>query len=401
MKKVRSLLLRLSLGFSVLGHASAALALVVEAGVIEAALEQASLVGSIRIEALTTEPDGAFRTRWRARARLLGVKAWRDSHRLAPDPGDVIEVTGVGGEHGAHGILFSGYPKPFRNRVYSAHLQLEPDGSYTVAGFDRGLVPVFGERQFSRNRTDGSNGEGTGPFLYWDPRYFPIPYFISSPSFASAPDFVAAIDESFRTWAAAKGSRVDFLAMGCSSSSTNENDGINNVILVTRDWPFDDTVIAITRNFFIAGTSPSAGLILDSDILLNAVDHEFSLGAAAGKHDVQNIVTHEVGHLLGLGHEVSVPGNPDDSEATMFAVAQTNEVKKRSLAANDLNGLLEGYAGSAEKIGLASSVSCSVGTRPSCAGVRGGGGSPWAMAPLLLPLLLPWMARRRRAISAP
>lgn len=144
--------------------------------------------------------------------------------------------------------------------------------------------------------------------------------------------------------------------MGCTSSTKNKNDGINNVVLVTDAWRFDSAIIAITRNFYVADSSALSGQILDSDILLNGVNHDFTTNGEASRHDIQNILTHEIGHLLGLGHEI----DPVESEATMYAVAQTEETLKRSLHANDTAGILETYRGNKISLG-GPTLSCNVG----------------------------------------
>ncbi len=97
------------------------------------------------------------------------------------------------------------------------------------------------------------------------------------------------------------------------------------MLYITQNWAYASAAIAITRNFYVAGDSPKAGMILDTDIMLNAVDHSFTTTDELGKHDVQNIVTHEAGHFLGLGHDDIPPVNPD---ATMFGVADAQRVQK-------------------------------------------------------------------------
>jgi hypothetical protein len=116
-------------------------------------------------------------------------------------------------------------------------------------------------------------------------------------------------------------------------------------VLLTEDWPFDNAAIAVTRNFYVAGEEANAGMILDSDILLNGKNFSFTTTGESGKHDIQNIVTHEIGHFLGFGHEV----NPADPEATMYASANAGETKKRTLANNDISVLRLAYAGVGQK----------------------------------------------------
>ena len=50
--------------------------------------------------------------------------------------------------------------------------------------------------------------------------------------------------------------------------------------------------------------------------------------------DLQNVVTHELGHAAGMGHPTD-----DCTEETMFRFAGFGETKKRTLEAGDLTGL--------------------------------------------------------------
>lgn len=53
--------------------------------------------------------------------------------------------------------------------------------------------------------------------------------------------------------------------------------------------------------------------------------------------DVQNAITHEIGHLLGLGDVTT------NTEVTMYYRTQNGETKKRSLDSDDKSGILAIY----------------------------------------------------------
>ncbi len=59
--------------------------------------------------------------------------------------------------------------------------------------------------------------------------------------------------------------------------------------------------------------------------------------------DVQNVATHELGHVFGLAH----PGNAheDDKDQTMFASAPPKETSKRSLENGDFLGINSSFLG--------------------------------------------------------
>ncbi len=96
-------------------------------------------------------------------------------------------------------------------------------------------------------------------------------------------------------------------------------------------WQFNDTAIAITTTSY----APSSGRIIDSDIELNQPSFVFTAVDSpicsppnylqtCVATDVQNTTTHELGHLLGLGHFNS-PGS------TMSPHADPGELTKRVL----------------------------------------------------------------------
>lgn len=363
--------------------AAPATAMVVPAEVVQSQLNEAVVVADLRVRTLESFPHPDLYATFRATADVLAIHHTLPDGGVLPAVGDIITIEGPGGEWQERGVLVSGQPRPYAGRRYRAHLRRGSDNAFRIAGYEAGLVALDPARKFSRNRTDGSNGDGEGAFLFWDDSFLPIPYYVSAPTLSGKPDFVSAIDASFKSWRDPKNVKVEFLPMGCSNGVKNENEGLNHVILVSDNWPFSDPqVIAITRNFYIAGNSEKSGLILDSDILLNGVNHQFTTTDEPGKNDVQNIVTHEVGHFLGLGHEVT----PTDTDAVMFANATPNETKKRTLKTSDLDGLAEAYAGIGAKHTW-TGTPCDV-AGGSCVAAHRRPGSPVGMIAMALVVML-------------
>jgi len=111
-----------------------------------------------------------------------------------------------------------------------------------------------------------------------------------------------------------------------------------------------DGVIATTTTT----SSRQTGQILDSDIELNDAPAsngtKFTFTAVDGlpcdpndpsqtgcvRMDVQNTITHEAGHTLGLDHSL-------DPNATMYASAPFGETSKRVLGADDVQGICAIY----------------------------------------------------------
>jgi predicted Zn-dependent protease len=74
--------------------------------------------------------------------------------------------------------------------------------------------------------------------------------------------------------------------------------------------------------------------ILEFDIVFND-SFTWDVNGAAGKMDVQNIATHELGHTLSL---LDLYGNADQAK-TMYGYSSNGDISKRSLETEDIAGL--------------------------------------------------------------
>ena len=179
-------------------------------------------------------------------------------------------------------------------------------------------------------------------------------------------------------------------------------DAINqNIVLFRNDTEGDDLdrwlhnpgVIALTTITF----DSQSGRLLDADIEINDTNFIFTtcdLDEASCRvaFDLENTLTHELGHVLGLDHP------PDAPEATMFATAVEGQLKKRDLDDDDINGLCtiypSGLAVPGECYGVARPPPSSVVFSQSlCAGA--GGAGAWASPLALLAGLASRAARRK------
>ncbi|MBE2249183.1 MAG: matrixin family metalloprotease [Myxococcus sp.] len=110
--------------------------------------------------------------------------------------------------------------------------------------------------------------------------------------------------------------------------ATNQNE-----ILALADWPYTDGALAST----VVTVNARTDEILDTDIVFNAEQHTFRVLPAAvpgpDLDDVQNTVTHELGHALGLMH------NAHDARVVMYPRASAGETGKRVLQEDDRDGL--------------------------------------------------------------
>lgn len=143
--------------------------------------------------------------------------------------------------------------------------------------------------------------------------------------------------------------------------------------------PLANGALAITVITFDA----QAKQILDADIVLNG-EHTFGFFSPDKKipgvvYDLQNVLTHEMGHFFGLGEQF------EDEDATMYAYSQAGEIVKRDLGEADITEISTLYreAYIPEE-------------GPSCAGatIAGYDGEAWSWAMLWLVALALVMRRR-------
>jgi len=160
-------------------------------------------------------------------------------------------------------------------------------------------------------------------------------------------DFDAArvsVEHAFAAWTSATcegGSpSISVVVNGpvsCSQSEYNSDRANANIVIFREDtWPYagGEDALGLTLIRF----DPDTGAIWDSDIEVNAVDEPLSVGnPVAGSVDLASLLTHEAGHLLGLGHNVF------DETATMFPGYHTGSIELRSLADDDIAGICEIY----------------------------------------------------------
>ncbi len=158
--------------------------------------------------------------------------------------------------------------------------------------------------------------------------------------------------------------------------------GNKNTVRFAPDGdPLANGALAITVITFDA----HAKEILDADVVLNG-EHGFSFfdhdsrDEGMSTYDLQNVLTHELGHLLGLGEDMS------DVDATMYAFSQPGETGKRDLEVVDKDSIAALYD---EEFGPEAQGGC------GGAAIAGYEGEAWVWAALGFGAL--GFAMRRRA----
>ena len=155
------------------------------------------------------------------------------------------------------------------------------------------------------------------------------------------------------------------------------NDGHNSLIFHSSVWchvaadgkcnvDYDASALAVTTDT----ANTRTGQIYDADIEVNLVDYQWGDLVQApnltSDMDLQNALTHELGHLIGLDHtcfdsltsmsgvrpddETGMPipdcatASPDVQATTMFPSAMPGDTQKRTLAPDDLNAVCTIYS---------------------------------------------------------
>jgi len=166
--------------------------------------------------------------------------------------------------------------------------------------------------------------------------HMPIEYAVAVEGARDLPDSSVerAVKASFDAWASAEGAGIQVAHIAASSAAvgfTPGGENQNTVAFGREAWDFEPEALAMT----ITAWRRDSGELVDADIIVN--EKHFVWGDAnPDLNDLQNALTHEVGHLLGLAHS-------DDPEATMFASALEGETSKRTLSEDDVAGVASLY----------------------------------------------------------
>jgi hypothetical protein len=232
------------------------------------------------------------------------------------------------------------------------------------------------------------------------------PAFVLDPSLAqmdkTGGDVKGAIVEAFSTWDSAGLGLPKASFTISSTAGTAAQDGVSRVLYAPITVPGMENALALT----IAYADANTGVIEEADVIFNSkyTFHVFPAAAAAkttdddsicsGDYDVQNVATHETGHVYGLGEDTQ------DTTTTMYLRSSPCETHKRSLSTPDQQVMTALYAPSVTAATDTSSASGS----PSggCGGATvaskrpGSGASAWIVSALAILVSL----RRRRTRRA-
>ena len=204
----------------------------------------------------------------------------------------------------------------------------------------------------------------TGVDLHWPANDAPVFLYLNPTNDLGLPEDAVeeALLDAIDTWNGTNAS-ISFAYEGRSDNSENAADQCN-LVWFDGEWADDTGLVAK------AFTGVQADeFIVTADIAINTADYDWVLDGTGDGLDLQSVLTHELGHTLGLDHS-------EDALATMYGTGGPGETHKRSLRTDDIEAILALYPRSGE-------VACS-------------SVAPSHIAPLALLLALPTFLLRRR-----
>ncbi|HKQ69750.1 MAG TPA: matrixin family metalloprotease [Polyangiaceae bacterium] len=231
-------------------------------------------------------------------------------------------------------------------------------------------------------------------------------------------DQVTAIaDAAFETWASVtcpNGLPPSFTVrnlqpVACDKHEYNDQDksfGGNANILIFRTGQWSEAQVTQTLALTTVTFNVNSGEIYDADIEVSD-DNPISVETPVlgGKYDLQSILTHEVGHFLGLAHSQACDAPDGRGCPTMDPVYRQGSDDFRSLEADDVAGICTIYPADRNatdnscrpRHGFSSDCG-STGDSKGCCTTAPGGTSHGAVGALCASLLglAAWVSRRRQ-----
>jgi hypothetical protein len=265
-----------------------------------------------------------------------------------------------------------------------------------------------------------------GAPMFWNRTVLTIhAYLVDPPDPLTSQDVLFAAQAAAAAWSR---DQVDCTSIDLHVAATQERsapvllDGVSRMTFRRETWCkdppvatepcYDPLALAVTSVF----ARKSDGEILDADVELNAVTFKWSdlvryPSDAGNVQDLQNTLTHEFGHLIGLDHtcfiEGTRPGAVDDrgqpvpscghaSDAikatTMFAAVIPGDLERRTLSPDDRRAVCAIYP--PIDLTLESGSACSLARAPT-------GAAGWTVLVIALALRSFRRARRRATGSRP
>lgn len=180
---------------------------------------------------------------------------------------------------------------------------------------------------------------GNGSVLYWNqPQSVGIVLNKNGSDDVANGSDIIALRNAIAAWNEVDGTPAALIENTSAGAQVRTDYASNDIHLMLFDedgssgwFPSGSGTVAITPISFYIG-----GSIIDADVLFNGRDYGFTTSGQSGRFDIQDVATHELGHLLGLDHS-GVVG------ASMYPYVDPRVILHRSLSLDDAHGLRAMY----------------------------------------------------------
>jgi hypothetical protein len=244
-----------------------------------------------------------------------------------------------------------------------------------------------------------------GKLLYWSSEClsFGIQKSGSAKSKVDFATMTTVVEDGFRQWLGANcnGNAPSFKVFNygpitCNRAEYNQTQPNSNIFMFRdENWPYANTedTLALTTVTFNVNT----GEIYDADVEVNSFAETFAIdNVGAGDIDLRSVLTHEIGHFLGLSH-TNVPG------ATMVPAYLAGNTALATIEADDVAGICDAFKPGRNVVGDSCeprhgfSRECSGAEEGCCSTAPGGRTSPYQTLALFAAGALALMLRTRRS----
>lgn len=178
-----------------------------------------------------------------------------------------------------------------------------------------------------------------GKVLFWEqPSQVTIVIQASGSDDIQGRGHVPALRNAIAEWNGATGTSARLLEVTNTAEQNSQDwaSGARHLIMFDETnssgfFPKGSGIVAVTPVSFFNG-----GNIIDADVLFNGRSFRFTTEGTAGRFDVQDVATHELGHVLGLDHTGA-------AGASLNPYVDTTQLLHRSISVDEVHGLRDAY----------------------------------------------------------
>jgi hypothetical protein len=283
---------------------------------------------------------------------------------------------------------------------------------FGIAGINPARVNAY--CQLTTDSNEPGECADTGLPLYWtcnNITYSVCPRDIGTPPFT---EVTTVIEDSFQTWADVECSEgpigFEFIRnknpkecdehWKVKENSDSDFSPDENLIIFVSEWndyyPRESSAFALTSVWHSVKTGVIQGfdMELNEDIGTFGICNRAKMRSCEDIVDIQNVVTHEAGHVLGLGHSI-------DETAAMSSSSQIGDTSMRTLKKDDVDGICSIYEDNLPTYCSASTRKKSTGDFFSCRATHGKNTDDWILYALSVSVLLIYRRRREQQSKKP